>query len=173
VLASISACIRLKYTVNLINSTEYLHSVGDIVIWGCKSLLKYSHPLSTLADTECFQMPRTASVSSSAAPVHSAHWLAASSLSDRPLEPATCATTPMGIRSNSAHTLAAKTPATRLLSILALTDVAAHRRCTTLVRRARSSWSKNEGLVYRSVRVFDSLGNDLIEVWKALGCGVR
>jgi hypothetical protein len=39
VLASISACIRLKYTVNLINSTEYLHSVGDIVIWGCKFIL--------------------------------------------------------------------------------------------------------------------------------------
>ena len=34
VLASISACIRLKYTVNLNNSTEYLHSVGDIVLWG-------------------------------------------------------------------------------------------------------------------------------------------
>jgi hypothetical protein len=38
VLASISACIRLKYTVNLNNSQEYLYSVGDIVIWGCKFL---------------------------------------------------------------------------------------------------------------------------------------
>lgn len=36
VLASISACIRLKYTVNLNNSTDYLYSVSDIVIWGCK-----------------------------------------------------------------------------------------------------------------------------------------
>lgn len=34
VLASLSACIRLKYTVNLNNSTDYIHGVGDIVIWG-------------------------------------------------------------------------------------------------------------------------------------------
>lgn len=37
VLASISACIRLKYTVNLNNSQDYLYSVADIVIWGCES----------------------------------------------------------------------------------------------------------------------------------------
>jgi hypothetical protein len=34
VLASLSACIRLKYTVNLNNSTDYIHGIGDIVIWG-------------------------------------------------------------------------------------------------------------------------------------------
>ncbi|EME38792.1 hypothetical protein DOTSEDRAFT_66792 [Dothistroma septosporum NZE10] len=34
VLASLSACIRLKYTVNLNNSDDYLYSVGDVVIWG-------------------------------------------------------------------------------------------------------------------------------------------
>ncbi|KAI4847261.1 hypothetical protein E4T44_04612 [Aureobasidium sp. EXF-8845] len=34
ILASLSACIRLKYTVNLNNSTDYIHGVGDIVIWG-------------------------------------------------------------------------------------------------------------------------------------------
>ncbi|CAD0086734.1 unnamed protein product [Aureobasidium mustum] len=34
VLASLSACIRLKYTVNLNNSQDYIHGVGDIVIWG-------------------------------------------------------------------------------------------------------------------------------------------
>ncbi|KAK7518160.1 uncharacterized protein IWZ02DRAFT_311348 [Phyllosticta citriasiana] len=32
--ASLSACIRLKYTVNLNNSTDYLYSVADIVTWG-------------------------------------------------------------------------------------------------------------------------------------------
>jgi hypothetical protein len=50
VLASISACIRLKYTVNLKNSTEYLHSVGDIVIWGCKFLC--DAPAFTPADID-------------------------------------------------------------------------------------------------------------------------
>lgn len=34
VLASLSACIRLKYTVNLNSSQDYIHGVGDIVIWG-------------------------------------------------------------------------------------------------------------------------------------------
>ncbi|KAI5196198.1 hypothetical protein E4T42_07060 [Aureobasidium subglaciale] len=34
VLASLSACIRLKYTVNLNNAEDYIHGVGDIVIWG-------------------------------------------------------------------------------------------------------------------------------------------
>lgn len=34
VFASLSACIRLKYTVNLNNSDDFLYSVGDIVIWG-------------------------------------------------------------------------------------------------------------------------------------------
>lgn len=34
VLASLSACIRLKYTVNLTSTTDYIHGIGDIVIWG-------------------------------------------------------------------------------------------------------------------------------------------
>ncbi|EGP82560.1 uncharacterized protein MYCGRDRAFT_16614, partial [Zymoseptoria tritici IPO323] len=34
VLASLSACIRLRYTVNLNNTDDYLFSVGDVVIWG-------------------------------------------------------------------------------------------------------------------------------------------
>lgn len=34
VLASLSACIRLKYTFNLRNAEDYIHGVGDIVIWG-------------------------------------------------------------------------------------------------------------------------------------------
>lgn len=34
VLASLSACIRLKYTVNLNNTDDYLFSVGDVMIWG-------------------------------------------------------------------------------------------------------------------------------------------
>lgn len=34
IFASLSACIRLKYTVNLNNSDDLLYSVGDIVIWG-------------------------------------------------------------------------------------------------------------------------------------------
>ncbi|KAF7576992.1 hypothetical protein PtrSN002B_004345 [Pyrenophora tritici-repentis] len=33
-LASLSACIRLVYTVNLTNATEYLHGVSDVVLWG-------------------------------------------------------------------------------------------------------------------------------------------
>lgn len=34
VLASLSACIRLKYTVNLNNSDDFLYGIGDVVIWG-------------------------------------------------------------------------------------------------------------------------------------------
>ncbi|EME87043.1 uncharacterized protein MYCFIDRAFT_110806, partial [Pseudocercospora fijiensis CIRAD86] len=34
VLASLSACIRLKYTVNLNSSDDYLFSVADVLIWG-------------------------------------------------------------------------------------------------------------------------------------------
>ena len=34
VLASLSACIRLKYTVNLNNSSDFLFAIGDVVIWG-------------------------------------------------------------------------------------------------------------------------------------------
>ena len=34
VLASLSACIRLKYTVNLNNSDDFLYAIGDVVIWG-------------------------------------------------------------------------------------------------------------------------------------------
>ncbi|KAL1310501.1 hypothetical protein AAFC00_000787 [Neodothiora populina] len=34
VLASLSACIRLNYTINLTESNDYLYGVGDIVIWG-------------------------------------------------------------------------------------------------------------------------------------------
>lgn len=36
VFASLSACIRLKYTVNLNNSNDFLYGVGDVAIWGCK-----------------------------------------------------------------------------------------------------------------------------------------
>lgn len=34
IFASLSACIRLKYTVNLQNSTDYLYAISDILIWG-------------------------------------------------------------------------------------------------------------------------------------------
>ncbi|EUC28547.1 hypothetical protein COCVIDRAFT_109583 [Bipolaris victoriae FI3] len=33
-LASLSACIRLIYTVNLTSSTDYLHGVADVILWG-------------------------------------------------------------------------------------------------------------------------------------------
>ncbi|KAI1500732.1 hypothetical protein F5X99DRAFT_409805 [Biscogniauxia marginata] len=33
-IASLSACIRLKYTVGLTDSENYLYSISDIVIWG-------------------------------------------------------------------------------------------------------------------------------------------
>ena len=36
VLASLAACIRLKYTVNLNNSDDYLYAVSNVMIWGCK-----------------------------------------------------------------------------------------------------------------------------------------
>jgi hypothetical protein len=32
--ASLSACVRLKYTVALTNQTDFLYSVADVVIWG-------------------------------------------------------------------------------------------------------------------------------------------
>ncbi|KAM0312592.1 hypothetical protein ACHAPQ_012201 [Fusarium lateritium] len=32
--ASLSACIRLKYTVNLTAQNDYLYALSDIVIWG-------------------------------------------------------------------------------------------------------------------------------------------
>lgn len=32
--ASVSACVRLKYTVNLTNQTDYLFAVANVVIWG-------------------------------------------------------------------------------------------------------------------------------------------
>jgi hypothetical protein len=32
--ASLSACIRLKYTVNLTNATEYMYGLANIVLWG-------------------------------------------------------------------------------------------------------------------------------------------
>lgn len=32
--ASLSACVRLKYTVNLTNQTDFLYAVADVVIWG-------------------------------------------------------------------------------------------------------------------------------------------
>lgn len=34
VLASLSACIRVKYTANLDNSDDFLLAIGDMVIWG-------------------------------------------------------------------------------------------------------------------------------------------
>ncbi|KAH8649914.1 hypothetical protein BX600DRAFT_517143 [Xylariales sp. PMI_506] len=34
IFASLSACIRLKYTINLTNSDEYLYGLADIVLWG-------------------------------------------------------------------------------------------------------------------------------------------
>ncbi|KAF2128003.1 hypothetical protein P153DRAFT_319184 [Dothidotthia symphoricarpi CBS 119687] len=33
-LASLSACIRLVYTVNLTNSTDFLYGISDVLIWG-------------------------------------------------------------------------------------------------------------------------------------------
>lgn len=32
--ASLSACVRLVYTVNLTNSEEYLYGISDVVLWG-------------------------------------------------------------------------------------------------------------------------------------------
>jgi hypothetical protein len=32
--ASLSACVRLKYTVALTNQDDYLYAVADVVIWG-------------------------------------------------------------------------------------------------------------------------------------------
>jgi hypothetical protein len=32
--ASLSACVRLVYTVNLTNANDYLHGVSDVVLWG-------------------------------------------------------------------------------------------------------------------------------------------
>ena len=32
--ASLSACIRLVYTVNLTNSDDYLYGISDVVLWG-------------------------------------------------------------------------------------------------------------------------------------------
>lgn len=32
--ASLSACIRLVYTVNLTNATDYLYGISDVVLWG-------------------------------------------------------------------------------------------------------------------------------------------
>ncbi|KAL4919807.1 hypothetical protein BDW62DRAFT_34045 [Aspergillus aurantiobrunneus] len=34
ILASLSACIRLKYTINLTNQTDFLFAVANVVIWG-------------------------------------------------------------------------------------------------------------------------------------------
>ncbi|KAJ5860794.1 uncharacterized protein N7529_008104 [Penicillium soppii] len=34
IFASLSACVRLKYTVALTNQTDFLYSVADVVIWG-------------------------------------------------------------------------------------------------------------------------------------------
>ncbi|KAL5335225.1 hypothetical protein BJX70DRAFT_375823 [Aspergillus crustosus] len=34
IFASLSACIRLKYTINLQNQTDFLFAVADVVIWG-------------------------------------------------------------------------------------------------------------------------------------------
>ncbi|KAL3461038.1 hypothetical protein BJX64DRAFT_278156 [Aspergillus heterothallicus] len=34
IFASLSACIRLKYTINLTNQTDFLFAVSDVVIWG-------------------------------------------------------------------------------------------------------------------------------------------
>ncbi|KAL4802346.1 hypothetical protein BDV18DRAFT_65413 [Aspergillus unguis] len=34
IFASLSACIRLKYTVNLTNQTDFLFAVANVVIWG-------------------------------------------------------------------------------------------------------------------------------------------
>ncbi|OJI96161.1 hypothetical protein ASPVEDRAFT_77940 [Aspergillus versicolor CBS 583.65] len=34
ILASLSACIRLKYTINLTNQTDFLYAVANVVIWG-------------------------------------------------------------------------------------------------------------------------------------------
>ncbi|KAL6155506.1 hypothetical protein ACJQWK_05210 [Exserohilum turcicum] len=33
-LASLSACVRLIYTVNLTSSTDYLYGVSDVILWG-------------------------------------------------------------------------------------------------------------------------------------------
>ncbi|KAL2821221.1 hypothetical protein BJX63DRAFT_379663 [Aspergillus granulosus] len=34
ILASLSACVRLKYTINLTNQTDFLFAVADVLIWG-------------------------------------------------------------------------------------------------------------------------------------------
>ncbi|KAL4882178.1 hypothetical protein BJY04DRAFT_217500 [Aspergillus karnatakaensis] len=34
IFASLSACVRLKYTINLTNQTDFLFAVADVVIWG-------------------------------------------------------------------------------------------------------------------------------------------
>ncbi|KAI9371060.1 hypothetical protein BJX61DRAFT_548558 [Aspergillus egyptiacus] len=34
IFASLSACIRLKYTINLTNQSDYLYAVSDVLIWG-------------------------------------------------------------------------------------------------------------------------------------------
>ncbi|KAL3451122.1 hypothetical protein BJX65DRAFT_304527 [Aspergillus insuetus] len=34
IFASLSACIRLKYTINLTNQTDFLYAVSDVLIWG-------------------------------------------------------------------------------------------------------------------------------------------
>jgi len=34
ILASLSACIRLKYTIALTSSTDYLYSIANVVVWG-------------------------------------------------------------------------------------------------------------------------------------------
>ncbi|KAL2831464.1 hypothetical protein BDW59DRAFT_157891 [Aspergillus cavernicola] len=34
ILASLSACVRLKYTINLTNQTDFLFAVANVVIWG-------------------------------------------------------------------------------------------------------------------------------------------
>jgi len=46
-LASISACVRLKYTVALTSTHDYLYSLGDLVIWGCECNLKHRKPAQT------------------------------------------------------------------------------------------------------------------------------
>lgn len=37
IFASVSACIRLKYTVALTTSQDFIYSYGNLVLWGCKS----------------------------------------------------------------------------------------------------------------------------------------
>lgn len=63
IFASLSACIRLHYTVAIGNTEkDYLFGVADVVIWGCTySFFAYQREKkkNTKMLTKCVQMPRT------------------------------------------------------------------------------------------------------------------